>query len=39
VVPKEAKDLVKDKGYPNFMENSNKKEYVSGKPLGKLYQR
>lgn len=38
-VPKAAKELVKQHGYPDFMESKDKGSRVSDKPLGKLFQR
>jgi len=34
-----VKDLLRQKGYPDFMEMPNRMSYPSKKPLGKLYQR
>jgi len=38
-VPLKALDTVRDHGYPDFMEKSEKKSYASEKLLGKLFRR
>ena len=38
-IPREALEMVKRNGYPDFMEKKAKKTYISKKPLGMLYHR
>ena len=37
-IPSEAKSLIKEKGYPDFMEKTESTSYPSEKVLGELYQ-